>query len=604
MQRSRSFCTRLSSSGWEELTVQGTDSIARIRFRPGASSDSVLIAHLIPRFLQRQGPLTECVEHSELLPNGARGRLASHPLLTRLDPLQVVVHGPPDHRLDLHRFIIPAPGREGTGYVGGRLILNPETRDPVNFPGRSECGSDGGAAWRRPEPDPDPGGGMRAGWDEYFMGIAHQAATRSTCSRKHVGAVIVRAETDTTVEAVVAEHSPKDAETLEKEETTVRIAGRIMTVRDHGKTAFLDLAERTAHIQIYCRRDGVSESDWEIYRNLDIGDWISVEGTVFRTRKGELSVKAVKIGFLAKALRPLPEKWHGLTDTESRYRQRYVDLIVNDDVKKTFETRARIVRYIRNFFDSRGYIEVETPMMQPIAGGAAARPFTTHHNALDLDLFLRIAPELYLKRLIVGGLSRVYEINRNFRNEGISTQHNPEFTMLEFYEAYADYRLLMDLTEELMSGLVREVAGGDIGSVEGAGDPFLAAMETLHDEGSGGAFRPGEPWGGDRGSVTGRPCRTARPGAPARRAASRPPGWHRGSFLRAGTGARLDEPGQTSGRAVRIGGGGTPLGSHLHHRLPDRGVAAFETAKRRSPLRRTIRALHGGDGSGQCVLAN
>ncbi len=270
-----------------------------------------------------------------------------------------------------------------------------------------------------------------------------------------------RAETDTTVEAVVAEHSPKDAETLEKEETTVRIAGRIMTVRDHGKTAFLDLAERTAHIQIYCRRDGVSESDWEIYRNLDIGDWISVTGTVFRTRKGELSVKASKLGFLAKALRPLPEKWHGLTDTESRYRQRYVDLIVNDDVKKTFETRARIVRYIRNFFDARGYVEVETPMMQPIAGGAAARPFITHHNALDLDLFLRIAPELYLKRLIVGGMSRVYEINRNFRNEGISTQHNPEFTMLEFYEAYADYRLLMDLTEELMTGLVQEVRGNE-----------------------------------------------------------------------------------------------------------------------------------------------
>jgi lysyl-tRNA synthetase class 2 len=172
-------------------------------------------------------------------------------------------------------------------------------------------------------------------------------------------------------------------------------------------------------------------------------------------------VKAEHLGFLAKALRPLPSKWHGLTDVEQRYRQRYVDLIVNDEVKQTFETRAKIVRYIRNWFDTHGYIEVETPMMQPIAGGAAARPFITHHNALDIDLFLRIAPELYLKRLIVGGLSRVYEINRNFRNEGISTQHNPEFTMLEFYEAYADYEKLIGLTEELMSGLVSEIKATD-----------------------------------------------------------------------------------------------------------------------------------------------
>jgi lysyl-tRNA synthetase, class II len=268
-----------------------------------------------------------------------------------------------------------------------------------------------------------------------------------------------RAETDATIAAVVAANRDKTAEELESEHPHVKIAGRVMTVRDHGKTAFLDLSERTARIQIYCRKDTLSEREWTLYQNLDAGDWISVEGNVFRTKKGELSVKAAKLGFLAKAIRPLPEKWHGLTDLEQRYRQRYVDLIVNDSVKETFETRARMVRFIRNWFDAHGFIEVETPMMQPIAGGAAARPFMTHHNTLDMDLFLRIAPELYLKRLIVGGLSRVYEINRNFRNEGISTRHNPEFTMLEFYQAYADYEELIALTEELMTSLVMEIKG-------------------------------------------------------------------------------------------------------------------------------------------------
>ncbi|HUO83549.1 MAG TPA: lysine--tRNA ligase [Thermoanaerobaculia bacterium] len=270
-----------------------------------------------------------------------------------------------------------------------------------------------------------------------------------------------RAETTTTIEKLVEQYSPRGGEELDQEQPRARIAGRIFTIRDHGKTAFFDLAERTARVQIYCRRDTVPEIDWSLYENLDIGDWIAVDGTVFRTKKGELSVKADKLHFLAKSLRPLPEKWHGLTDLEQRYRQRYVDLIVNDEVKRTFEVRARIIRGIRSYFDQREFIEVETPMMQPIAGGAAARPFITHHNALDIDLYLRVAPELYLKRLIVGGLQRVYEINRNFRNEGISTQHNPEFTMLEFYQAYADYRELMDLTEELISGLVQEIRGTD-----------------------------------------------------------------------------------------------------------------------------------------------
>jgi lysyl-tRNA synthetase class 2 len=266
-----------------------------------------------------------------------------------------------------------------------------------------------------------------------------------------------KADVDSTIAAVVKTYGEMTAQELEAAHVTVKIAGRIMTIREFGKAAFLVLSEKTARIQVYCRMDTLPEREWALFKNLDAGDWVEVGGTLFRTKTNELTVKAVHLGFLVKALRPLPSKWHGLTDVEQRYRQRYVDLIVNDGVKATFETRAKIVRYIRNYFDGHGFIEVETPMMQPIASGAAARPFRTHHNALDIDLFMRIAPELYLKRLIVGGLSRVYEINRNFRNEGISTQHNPEFTMLEFYEAYADYNDLIARTEELLSGLASEV---------------------------------------------------------------------------------------------------------------------------------------------------
>jgi lysyl-tRNA synthetase class 2 len=270
-----------------------------------------------------------------------------------------------------------------------------------------------------------------------------------------------KADVDTTIAQLVATYGTMSAAELEAAAPRVKIAGRVMLIREFGKTAFLVLSEKTARVQVYCRKDTLPEREWNLYKNLDAGDWISAEGTVFRTKTNELSVKAEKIDFLVKALRPLPSKWHGLTDVEQRYRQRYVDLIVNDDVKATFEARAKIVKSIRHWFDSHGFIEVETPMMQPIAGGAAARPFITHHNTLDIDLFLRIAPELYLKRLIVGGLSRVYEINRNFRNEGISTQHNPEFTMLEFYQAYADYEDLIAETEDLLSGLVAEVRGGE-----------------------------------------------------------------------------------------------------------------------------------------------
>jgi len=262
------------------------------------------------------------------------------------------------------------------------------------------------------------------------------------------------ADVDTTIAEVVARFGAKSHDELVAEKPRVKIAGRVMTIREFGKTAFLVLSEKTANIQVYCRKDTLPEREWSLYQNLDAGDWISAEGAVFRTKTNELSVKAQHIDFLVKALRPLPGKWHGLTDVEQRYRQRYVDLIVNDDVKAVFEARAKIVRHIRNWFDGHGFIEVETPMMQPIAGGAAARPFVTHHNALDMDLYLRVAPELYLKRLIVGGMHRVYEINRNFRNEGISMRHNPEFTMLEFYQAYADYEVLIEETEDLLSGLV------------------------------------------------------------------------------------------------------------------------------------------------------
>jgi lysyl-tRNA synthetase class 2 len=264
----------------------------------------------------------------------------------------------------------------------------------------------------------------------------------------------------TTVTAIVDKHSAASGEELERQAPHVRTAGRVLARRLQGKAGFLDLSDGRSRLQIYVRQDLVGERPWILFRSLDLGDWIGVEGTVFRTRTGQLSVKAVALTFLAKCLKPLPEKWHGLKDVEARYRQRYVDLAINPESRKVFETRAAIVRWIRRFLDERDYLEVETPMMQPLPGGALARPFVTHHNALDLELYLRVAPELYLKRLVVGGIERVYEINRNFRNEGISTHHNPEFTMLEFYQAYARANDLMTLTEEMLSGLALELTGG------------------------------------------------------------------------------------------------------------------------------------------------
>ncbi len=255
------------------------------------------------------------------------------------------------------------------------------------------------------------------------------------------------------------EHDSLSAEDLEESQPKVRIAGRITAIRGHGKVSFVDLSDGASQVQLYVRKDRLSEADWQVFKSMDLGDFAGVDGTVFRTRAGELSVGVDGLQILSKALRPLPEKYHGLADREARARQRYLDLISNPESRRVFEIRSRVIAGIRRFLESHGFMEVETPMMQPIPGGATARPFMTHHNTLDMDLYLRIAPELFLKRLTVGGFERVFELNRNFRNEGISTRHNPEFTMLEFYWAYADYELLMDFTEELITTVAEEAVG-------------------------------------------------------------------------------------------------------------------------------------------------
>ena len=245
----------------------------------------------------------------------------------------------------------------------------------------------------------------------------------------------------------------------EVEGQRVRAAGRLMSLRLHGKAAFGDLADISGTIQVYFKLDTLGPEQYALLDDIDIGDFLGVEGAVFTTRTGEITIAAERLQVLAKSLRPLPAKWHGLRDVETRYRRRYVDLIVSPEVRRAFVVRSQVIREIRHFLDFRGFLEVETPMMQPIPGGAAARPFITHHNALDLDLYLRVAPELYLKRLIVGGFEKVYEINRNFRNEGVSSRHNPEFTMLEAYQAYADYNDMMKLVEELVEHVCGEVLG-------------------------------------------------------------------------------------------------------------------------------------------------
>ncbi len=263
-----------------------------------------------------------------------------------------------------------------------------------------------------------------------------------------------------TLEQILEQFTAKTAEELEKDRVNVRVAGRMMAIRLMGKAGFAHLQQGGKKLQIYVKKDAVGDKGFELYKLLDLGDHIGVSGYLFRTRTGELTVHVEEITFLSKDLLPLPEKWHGLTDVELRYRQRYVDLVMNPEVREVFLKRTKMIQSMRRTMESHGFIEVETPMMHPIAGGAVARPFVTHHNTLDMDLFLRIAPELYLKRLVVGGLDRVYEINRNFRNEGLGWRWNPEFTMLEAYQAYTDYQGIMNVTQEVITEAAKAVNGG------------------------------------------------------------------------------------------------------------------------------------------------
>ena len=291
---------------------------------------------------------------------------------------------------------------------------------------------------------------------------AYRRAKLEALRRRGLDPYPPRCTVDGRVSEVVTRFAALDGASLEAQAPRVQVGGRITALRSHGKTTFLDLSDGDAKIQVYLKRDVVGEDLFSLLDSLDLGDFCGAAGVLFRTRTGELTVRADSLTVLAKALQPWPEKWHGLADRELRARFRYLDLATNPESRRVFLARAATVRTIRAFLDGRGFVEVETPMMQPIAGGASARPFVTHHNALDMELFLRIAPELYLKRLVVGGLERVYEINRNFRNEGISTQHNPEFTMLEFYWAYASYEDLMALTETMLAEVAQTVTGKTI----------------------------------------------------------------------------------------------------------------------------------------------
>jgi lysyl-tRNA synthetase class 2 len=263
---------------------------------------------------------------------------------------------------------------------------------------------------------------------------------------------------DALADQLLTAYGDREPEWFEKNVIQVKVGGRIMAKRVMGKASFVKIADRTGQIQLFAQSAALG-TVYDDFKGWDVGDIVGAEGPLFKTKTGELSVRAEKLRLLVKSLRPLPDKWHGLSDQETRYRQRYVDLIINEESRRTFQVRTRVIKYLRSFLDAMDFLEVETPMMQAIAGGAAARPFVTHHNALDIDLYLRIAPELYLKRLVVGGFERVYEINRNFRNEGVSTRHNPEFTMLELYQAYADYSDLMGLMERLCQGLCDAILG-------------------------------------------------------------------------------------------------------------------------------------------------
>jgi lysyl-tRNA synthetase class 2 len=277
---------------------------------------------------------------------------------------------------------------------------------------------------------------------------------------------------------IAAAHAADSVEQLEASPASFTVAGRVIAIRSFGKAAFLKLRDRSGEIQVHVKQDALG-AEYERFRLTDVGDFVGVTGTLFRSKTGELTLSASRFQPLTKAVRPLPEKWHGLQDHEARYRQRYLDLVSNPEVKASFLKRTELVRFLRAFLDARGYVEVETPMMHSLVSGAAARPFVTHHNALDVDLFLRIAPELYLKRLVVGGMERVYEINRNFRNEGLSTKHNPEFTMLEFYQAYATYTDLMDLTEQMVGEAAVRVTGSTQVSYQGTTLSFAPGWKRI-----------------------------------------------------------------------------------------------------------------------------
>ncbi|MGE3177306.1 MAG: lysine--tRNA ligase [Vicinamibacterales bacterium] len=309
----------------------------------------------------------------------------------------------------------------------------------------------------------------------------HEQRRRNLTALAELGVPLYPSRFDRThtVSELVQAHGTRSAEALEADRPETVSSGRVLGIRSFGKANFLVISDGGARLQVYVRQDSMPDLDFRIFKLLDFGDWVGVEGRVFRTKTNELTIWASRLHFLSKCLLPLPEKWHGLTDVEIRYRQRYLDLAVNPESRQVFETRSRVVSAIREFMTARGYLEVETPMMQPIAGGALARPFKTHHNALDMELYLRIAPELYLKRLVVGGMERVFEINRNFRNEGISTQHNPEFTMMEFYQAYADYELLMAMTEEMLATVARQAVGTDRVTFNGHDISFAAPFARV-----------------------------------------------------------------------------------------------------------------------------
>ena len=412
--------------------------------------------------------------------------------------------------------------------------------------------------------------------------IQQRRANLAKLSELGVDAYPHRFDRTATITDLVRAHGEKTGPDLEATRIDTTTSGRILGIRNFGKANFLVLSDGRSRIQVYIKKDSLSERDFEVFRLLDFGDVIGVEGHLFRTRTNELTIWASRIEFLAKCHLPLPEKWHGLTDIEIRYRQRYLDLIVNPEAREVFQVRSKALAAIREFLDSRGYLEVETPTMQAIAGGAMARPFRTHHNALDIDLFLRIAPELYLKRLVVGGVERVYEIARNFRNEGISTRHNPEFTMLEFYQAYSDYQDLMTMTEELIAFVATSATGKDEIPFEGETISLRApfARVSLRQAAADAASKKlGQPVAEsdlrDHAKV---------------------------SDLAARLGVGVDPkfgPGQDYDDDFRDAGRGIARAADLRLRLSDRGVAALEAAPGRSRYCRAVRAVHRQDGDRQ-----